>query len=112
MVKKTVIVVIALGIASLLAHLYVESQVYYPVVTLQLPEGVSVAAVFAETKERKACGAANDRFLAPIKAQCKECKVVSARCERELDGLNQALRDGVSLPYPIVVGTGVRVAFM
>src|SRR3954468_24446845 len=107
-----ILAVILVGVSSLIAHLYVQSQVYYPVIHVALPEGVSVAAVLAETKERKACGAANDRFLSPIKQQCKECKVISARCERELDGLDLALRQGDPIPYPMVIAKEARVAFM
>jgi hypothetical protein len=107
-----VLAVVLVGVASLIAHLYVQSQVYYPVIHVALPEGVSVAAVLAETKERKACGTANDRFLTPIKQQCKECKLISARCERELEGIDLALRQGDPIPYPMVMAKEARVAFM
>src|SRR3954465_13645270 len=107
-----VLAMILVGVSSVIAHVYVQSQVYYPVIHIALPDGVSVAAVLAETKERKACGPANDRFLSPIKQQCKECKLMSARCERELEGLDLALRQGDPVPYPIVVAKDARVAFM
>ena len=65
--KSKIIIALALiGSASVVAHLYVQSQVYYPVVHLMLPDGLSIAAVLPETKERKACGAANDRFVTPF----------------------------------------------
>jgi hypothetical protein len=107
-----ILAVFLVGASSVIAHLYVQSQVYYPVIHVALPEGVSVAAVLAETKERKACGTANDRFLSPIKQQCKECKLISARCERQLDGLELALRQGDPIPYPMVIAKEARVAFM
>ena len=107
-----ILAVVLVGVSSVIAHLYVQSQVYYPVVHVALAEGVSVAAVLAETKERKSCGRANDRFLSPIKQQCKECKLISARCERELEGLDLALRRGDPVPYPMVVAKEARVAFM
>src|SRR5690242_10293802 len=69
--------------ASVVAHLYVQSQVYYPVVKLDLPGDLRITALLPETKERKACGVANDRFLAPFKQSCKDCKISIARCERE-----------------------------
>jgi hypothetical protein len=107
-----ILAVLLVGVSSVIAHLYVQSQVYYPVIRVALPEGVSVAAVLAQTKERKACGLANDRFLTPIKQQCKECKLISARCERELEGLDLALRQGDPVPYPMVVAKEARVAFL
>lgn len=107
-----IIAVLLIGFASVIAHLYVQSQVYHPVVRMTLPDGLTIAAVLAETKERKTCGVRNDRFVTPFKQQCKECKLISARCERELEGLDLALRQGEPLPYPTVVAREVRVAFI
>ena len=55
--KKTIIALalVLIAAASVVAHLYVQSQVYYPVVRLDLPDGLSIAALLPETKERKAC---------------------------------------------------------
>lgn len=105
-------VVALLAIASVVAHLYVRSQVYYPVVRLNLPEGLSITAVLPETKERKACGESNERFLAPFRQSCKDCKVAMARCERELEGLELAMRDRAPVPYPTVVAREARLAVM
>src|SRR5207247_10062378 len=107
-----IIGVVVVGLASLVAHLYVQSQVYYPVVRLDLPDGLSIAAVLPETKERKACGAANDRFVAPFKQTCKECKVAVARCERQLEVLELAMREGAPVAYPMVVARELRMAVM
>src|SRR2546428_8616725 len=112
MYKKIIIGVVIVGIASLVAHLYVQSQVYYPVVRLNLPDGLSIAAVLPETKERKACGAANDRFVAPFKQTCKDCKVAIARCERQLEGLELAMWEGTPVAYPMVVARELRMAVM
>jgi hypothetical protein len=90
----------------------VQSQVYHPVVRMTLPDGLSITAVLPETKERKACGSRNDGFLTPFRQQCKECKIIAARCERELEGLVLALRQGEPLPYPTVGSRDARVAFM
>jgi hypothetical protein len=111
-IKKSLLIVALLAIGSVLAHLYVKSQVYHPVVHVLFPDGLSIAAVLPETKERKACGAANDGFLQPFRQQCKDCKITMARCERELQGLELALRQGTPLPYPTVVDRQTRVAFM
>ncbi len=111
--KSKIIIALALiGSASVVAHLYVQSQVYYPVVHLMLPDGLSIAAVLPETKERKACGAANDRFVTPFKQSCKDCKVAIARCERHLEGLELAMHDGLPVPHPMVVALELRMAVM
>lgn len=112
MLKKTILVISFLAIASVVAHLYVQSQVYYPIVRLTLPDGLSITAVLPETKERKACGTANDRFVTPFKQTCKECKVAMARCERQLDGLELAMHDGAPVPHPMVVARELRMAVM
>ena|SRR5258708_28562510 len=112
MLKKTIIVVSFLAIASMFAHLYVQSQVYYPVVRLMLPDGLSITALLPETKERKACGAANDRFVTPFKQSCKDCKVATARCERQLEGLELAMHDGLPVPHPMVVARELRMVVM
>ena len=111
--KSKIIIALALiGSASVVAHLYVQSQVYYPVVHLMLPDGLSIAAVLPETKERKACGAANDRFVTPFKQSCKDCKVAIVRCERQLEGLELAMHDSVPVPHPMVIARELRMAVM
>jgi hypothetical protein len=110
--KKTIIAISFLAIASVVATLYVQSQVYYPIVRLTLPDGLSITALLPETKERKACGAANDRFVAPFQQSCKECKVAMARCERKLEGLELAMHDGAPVPHHMVVARELRLAVM
>jgi hypothetical protein len=109
---KTIVAVVLIAAASVVAHLYVQSQVYYPVVRLELPEGLSITAVLPETAERKACGLANDRFVTPFKQTCKDCKVAMARCERHLEGLELAMRDQAPIPHPMVVAREARLAVM
>ena len=107
--------VIAIGlrvIASLAAHFYVQSQVYYAVVNFTTPEGLSITALLAETTDRGACGAANERFLTPIKQQCKGCKVTMARCARQLEGLELALSQGDPVPHYLIAALDVRMAIL
>src|SRR5512132_1660939 len=99
--KKAITAIALLGVASVVAHLYVQSQVYHPVVRLDMPDGLSITALLPETKERKVCGASNDQFLAPFKQQCKDCKIAAARCERDLEGLELAMQRGEPVPYPM-----------
>ena len=106
---------IAIGlvvIASLVAHFYVQSQVYYPVVKFATPEGLNITALLPETPDRSACGAANERFLAPIKRKCKGCKVTTARCARQLEGLELALSQGDPVPHYQIAAVGLRLALV
>jgi hypothetical protein len=108
--KHTITAVLLVGAASVLAHLHAVALTYYPVVHVQSPEGLTFVAVHEPTGERAACGEANDRFLAPFKAMCKECRVVAARCARELQGDELALRDGRPMAHHRVLAPGLSVA--
>ena len=110
--QGAIIALVLVAAASVVAQLYVQSQVYYPVVHLEIPGGLSIAAVLPETKERRACGAANDKFVAPFKQGCKDCKISMARCERQLEGLELAMHDNVAVPHPMVIAREARVAVM
>ena len=108
--KNMAVAAVLIGVSVWLAHLHVVSQSYYPVVRLASPDGLVYTAVQDATQERQACGAANDRFLAPLRETCKDCKIVLARCERELDGLERALSEHRAVPLPVVSGPGVRMS--
>ena len=112
MFKKAVIAVALIAVASVIGHFYVQSQVYSAVVKFTTPEGLGITALLPETPDRSACGAANERFLAPIKQQCKGCKVTTARCARQLEGLELAMSHGDPLPHFQVVAVGVRLALI
>ena len=97
------VVLVAVGVVSAwLAHIHVLSQTYHPVVRLHSPDGLTYIAVQDAKQERQACGAANDRFLRPVKKGCKGCEVVTARCERELEGVELAVYDGRQMAYHLV----------
>ena len=105
------VVLVAVGVVSAwLAHIHVLSQTYHPVVRLHSPDGLTYIAVQDARQERQACGAANDRFLRPVKKGCKGCEVVIARCERALEGVELAVYDGRQIPHHLVRGPGVRMA--
>ncbi len=108
--KQTIIAALLIAAGAVLAHMHVVAQTYYPVVHVTTPEGLKYTAVFDRTDERRACGAKNDRFVAPFKAMCKACEVVLARCERELAGLELALTEGKAIPYHRIYAPGLRVA--
>jgi len=108
--KYAIIAVVLLAASAWIAHLHVVSQSYHPVVRLESPEGLTYTAVQDPQQERQACGAANDRFLSPIKKSCAQCRVVLARCERQLEGLELEVHEGRALPHYLVSGPGVRMA--
>ena len=96
-------------VTAWLAHLHVLSQSYHPVVQLSSPDGLVYTAVQDAKHERQECGAANERLLAPVKKDCKSCRVVLARCERELQGMELAVHAGRRVPHHVVTGPGVRM---
>lgn len=108
--KQAIIAVLLVAAGAVLAHLHVAAQTYYPVVHVTTPEGLRYMAVFDLTDERTACGEKNDRFLQSFKLMCDECKVLTARCERELSGLDLAIAQGAAIPYHRVFAPGLRVA--
>ena len=110
--KQAIIALLLIAVGSWLAHLHVVSQEYHPVVRLASPEGLTYTTVQDAVGERRACGAANDRFLKPVKDRCKECQVVYARCERKLEGFEAALADGAAVPHYQVFGPGLRIAIV
>jgi hypothetical protein len=108
---KQVLVALALvTVGSVLAHLHVASQTYHPVTRVASPDGLVFTAVQVATPERRACGAANDRFLAPVKALCAQCKVMVARCERELEPFEAAVFQGKAAAHYLVSATGLQLA--
>jgi len=108
--KKALLLVLLLGAGALLASYHVGNQHYYPVTQLASSDGYSFHLVQDRVDTRGACGRANDRFLAPVKARCAQCRVVYARCERELHGLQLRLLMGDPLPLHVVVAPGLRLA--
>jgi len=76
--KQAIIALVLIAVGSWLAHLHVASQTYYPVVRLTSSDGLVYTTVQDDLQERRACGAANERFLKPIKEACKQCQVVFA----------------------------------
>jgi hypothetical protein len=110
-VKKIAIAAVLVAAGAVLAHMHVVSQRYYPMVKVLAPDGVVFIAVQDMTQERRACGEANDRFLEPVKKRCQECKVIAARCERVVDGVEErALLEGKPLPGYLVIAPGLRLS--
>jgi len=108
--RYAVVAAVLIAVSAGLAHLHVVSQTYHPVVQLSSPDGLVYTAVQDPKHERQACGAANDRFLAPVKKDCAQCRVVVARCERELGGLELAVYERRRIAHHVVTGPGVRLA--
>ena len=108
--KRFFIAVVVIAGAAVVAHYHVAAQRYYPIVRISAPGGLSFLAVMDAQRERQGCGAANDRFLKPIKQLCKDCRIVYARCDRHLDGLEERLHNGVAVSHPQVDAPGFRMA--
>ena len=109
-VKQALIAIVLVGTASALAHLHVMAQSYYPVVRVASPDGLVFVAVHEPTSERAACAVTNSEFLAPFKSLCADCKVVAARCERELGSFEAALNLGRAVPHHLVSAPGLQLA--
>ena len=107
--KKTLLAAVLFGGGLALAQLYVESVAYYPVVKVSAPGGLEFTFVHDAMENRQACAVANRGFLDPIKTQCKECKVVYARCERNLKGAELALLQRKALPFYMVSASNMRL---
>jgi hypothetical protein len=110
--KQATVALVSLAIGAWFAHAHVASQIYHPVVQVRSAEGLTYTAVQASTSDRQACGAANDRFLRPLKETCRQCELQFARCARTLDGLEAALRDDMPLPHYRVFAPGIRLAIV
>jgi hypothetical protein len=108
-IKQTLIALVLIAAGAGLAHMYVVSQTYYPVVRIDSPDGLVFIAVQNPVRERRACGAANERFLDPIKQLCPKCKVSVARCERVLEPYESAVFEGKAVKDHQVAAPGLRL---
>jgi len=108
--KKALFLLALLVAGAVVAHYHVQNQHYFPVTLLQSADGYTFHMVQDRAQTRRACGEANDRFIEPLKAQCPQCRIVYARCERELQGLELQLLMGEAVPLHVVVAPGMRMA--
>jgi hypothetical protein len=108
--QKAAVATLLLLAAGVLAHMHVAAQVYHPVVRMTSPDGLVMTALQDETDDRRECGEANDRFIDPMRGHCKDCRVVYARCARELDQTQDALLRGRPLPHFIMHSPGLKLA--
>ena len=105
------VVAVLFVVIGALAHMHVAAQVYHPVVQLVDPQvGLTYTAVQDETDDRRKCGQANERFINPIRAVCTQCKVLFARCQRDLTGMEAALRQDRPVTNHLVLSPGLRLA--
>jgi hypothetical protein len=108
--KHAVIATILVLAAAGVAQMHSQAQDYYPVVKIVDPHGMSYTAVMEPVHERPACGEASKLFLEPVRAQCPQCQIVWARCERELGGLELAVFLGEPVEHPVVALQGMKLA--
>ena len=107
--KKILLTVVLLGSGLALAQLFVDAMAYYPVIKVASLGGIEFTLVHDATGNRQACGVENRKFLEPLKKQCKECKVVYARCERQLEGAELALSRRETMPHYVVSASNLRM---
>jgi hypothetical protein len=108
--NKALFIVVLLAAGAVLARYHVDNQRYFPVSKLASADGYTFHLVQKRVDTRAECGAANDRFLEPLKASCQQCEIVYARCERELQGLELALLMGDPVPLHVVMTPKLRLA--
>jgi len=108
--RQALFILVLLGAGAVLAHYHVANQHYFPVTRLASSDGFTFHMVQDRVDTRGACGEANDRFVAPVKRSCPRCRVVYARCERELQALELKLLLGEPVPLHVVVAPGLRLA--
>ena len=108
--RQVIVILVLLVAGAMLARYHVANQRYYPVTRLASSDGYTFHMVQDRVDTRGACGAANDRFVAPLKQGCPQCRLVYARCERELQGLELQLLMGEPVPLHVVVAPGLRMA--
>lgn len=107
-IKAVAVFALVAGV-SLVGYLYLQTFKFYPVVQVDLPEGIKLTAVLREARVVEDCQRTTARFLTPFK-KCTACKVLSVRCDRRLVGLELALRDGRPISFHTVVGGSARLA--
>lgn len=108
--RNFAIAAVLVGAAAFIAHLHASMQTYHPVIKVSAPGNMTYTVVLAAASDRPACSSAGKAFVEPIRGQCPECEVVSARCERELQDLELALELDRPVPLYVVSMAGVRVA--
>ena len=109
--KHILVVVAALLLGGTIAHFHVAAQTYYPVIRVSAPGAVTYTAVLDAVPERKRCGEASHRFVEPFKVECPECRIVLARCSRDLEGLEPPADRAVYMPgVRIVIEGGAPAA--
>ena len=108
--RQALVIMVLLAAGAVLARYHVSNQRYYPVTRLASSDGYTFHVVQDRVDTRGACGVANDRFVAPLKEGCPQCRLVYARCERELQGLELQLLMGEPVPLHVVVAPGLRMA--
>jgi len=107
--KKALFLLVLLAAGAVAAHYHVQNQHYFPVTLMKSTDGYTFHMVQNLVETRSECGKANDRFVEPLKGQCRQCKIIYARCERELRGLELKLLMGEPVQMHVVVAPGLRV---
>jgi hypothetical protein len=109
-VKKKILAGTVLAAGALIGHLHASLQTYHPVMKVAASDGITYTVVLDPTPSRPTCSSAGKTFLEPLREQCPDCEVLSARCESDLEELALALETEQPLPMYVVSMSGARVA--
>ena len=98
----------AVAVALLVSCSKQEPTAFYPVVRAAMPGGYSLTAVQPSTN-KGTCVKTNDRFSAPLKANCPECKIEFSGCEATLSGSEKAMMTGEPLAQYSIAAGSIRI---
>ena len=110
MKKAILVTAMVLVLGGLIAQLHVAAQTYHPVVQVESAEGLRYTAILAAVDRSRACAAASHEFLEPLKADCPACRIVYARCTRDLDELDAGMATPAAQASWLVEMPGVSIA--
>ena len=93
------------GLTAMVLAACGEPAQFYPVVRTAIPGGYTLSAV-QQPASKGACVLANERYAAPIKKDCADCKIEYTGCDSALSGAEKALAAGQPVAqYSVTSGT-------
>ena len=110
MKKALLVTAMVLVLGGFIAQLHVAAQTYHPVVQVESADGLKYTAILDPVDERRACATASHEFLEPVKTDCPACRIVYARCTRDLDELDVGMATPTPQAYWLVEMPGVSIA--
>lgn len=91
-----------------LAMLWANSERYYPLVRLLLPDQGELVFIDSPWVDQKKCQDANLKIVSALRNNCSQCQIVN-RCEKRLDTLWLAALAGQPIKDYVVYSGTLRV---